>query len=390
MIQIIVIGKKDISFIHEPDVNIHDYTSVLNYKSKHNFVYYHSEKKKEEIFQHAITNAPSNITHILFLSTGVLLNDYEYTFEREKTHGMYRDSNSWEDMKVALIKVTPETRKDITNIDDIIVDTFNKNVIDYNPDIGMMSSKLLKMRCEFNKAVSEIRSFKTLLTKKIKPSLFIATSCFNDNVSMHYTTSLIQTIELLKKNQIYTEIQLLPCNNTISEMRNVLVDKFIRGNCTHILLIDHDIQWKPEDVMRLLNNKKELCVGLYPKTSYMDIKTTDDFKKTHYLADFFHNNTMDDNNLMEIKYGGCGFMMIEKKVFNTISKNVSKYNYDGITLANYFSSNVADETYLSEDFAFCKMWRDTGGKCWADLRICLNRTGLHTYCGDPIKSFTVG
>ena len=42
--------------------------------------------------------------------------------------------------------------------------------------------------------------------------------------------------------------------------------------------------------------------------------------------------------------------------------------------------------YLSEDFTFCKRWKDIGGKIWLDNDINLNHiVGERRYSGDPEK-----
>ena len=42
--------------------------------------------------------------------------------------------------------------------------------------------------------------------------------------------------------------------------------------------------------------------------------------------------------------------------------------------------------YLSEDFAFCRRWRDMGGKVYVDLNSKLQHAGQHLYRGDLIES----
>ena len=42
--------------------------------------------------------------------------------------------------------------------------------------------------------------------------------------------------------------------------------------------------------------------------------------------------------------------------------------------------------YLSEDFAFCRLWRDIGGKVFVDLECKLNHLGQHMYRGDLAES----
>jgi hypothetical protein len=42
--------------------------------------------------------------------------------------------------------------------------------------------------------------------------------------------------------------------------------------------------------------------------------------------------------------------------------------------------------YLSEDYAFCRRWRDIGGKIWVDLHCKLLHLGQHNFRGDLAES----
>jgi hypothetical protein len=42
--------------------------------------------------------------------------------------------------------------------------------------------------------------------------------------------------------------------------------------------------------------------------------------------------------------------------------------------------------YLSEDYAFCRRWRDIGGKIWVDRNCKLLHLGQHNFGGDLAES----
>jgi len=391
MIQIINAGAEQISLIDDDDMHTHDLACVLNFKSKKKFFYYLSEVPIENIIQHAVTNARKDVSHILFLASGVVLNDYEYTFDTEKKSGMFTDGDSWATRKMALIKVTPAARVDIHSITDILcVKKFDENIIDCNPNVKTMHANLLKMEDDVNFKIAEIRAFYTLIPTPPPPPvprLFIATPSLDMSVSVDYTKSLILTIELLKKNGIHTEIQLLPCK-TIAQGRNHLTNIFLKNSCSHMMFIDPDIKWNPKDIIVLLNNKKKLSVGLCPISEYNNIKTSIDFKKIVYDAQFLETNIGENVELLEIKHSHCNFALIDKSVFTSLRGFASEYNDCNIIMNDYFSCKTINGVYFPEDGAFCELWRSVGGECWTDLRICLQRQGHHTYNGDPFKSFT--
>lgn len=388
-VKIVMCGEERISLIHEDTITVNDYACVINYKSKKKFAYYLKTKDTKDIIQHAVKTADNDITHILFLSEGNVLDDYTYDFAKEGDADIFTDSESWESRKFILIKITKETRHSIESVSNVVIGKLEDSVLDHDPSIGKMSQKLLEIGCEFNKAVAEIRSFYTYNERTVKPRIFIGTPCFGAQLSCNYTSSLIRTIELLKTNGIDTEIHFLP-NQIVTRARNILAYKFLSGNCSHLLFIDADIEWKPEDVLRLINHKKEICVGLYANKVYQIINTENRFKQIQYSSTFFdENNSMDSNKLMKIKHGATGFMLIERSVFHTIIELVTEFKYEGFKMNDFFPCKVVEGHYLTEDYAFCQMFREKGGTIWADLSICLNHEGWHSYQGNPLETFSI-
>jgi len=231
--------------------------------------------------------------------------------------------------------------------------------------------------------------------------IFIATPCFGAQVSCNYTISLINTIKLLEKNNIDYVTAFLP-NQIVTRARNLLTNLFLKTDCTHLFFIDADIQWTPEDVLKLINHNKEIVIGLYPNKGYKfnnylsdgrKIETPDDVFKTLEYSTGFNEiiNTIHDNNLIEVKYGATGFMMIKRLVIDALIKHVEPYlTHEGETVYDIFNCKVVNNEYLTEDYYFCHLWSSIfSGKIWCDISICLNHEGWHSFSGDPLKSFTL-
>jgi hypothetical protein len=52
----------------------------------------------------------------------------------------------------------------------------------------------------------------------------------------------------------------------ITRARNYLVDEFLnRSECTHMLFIDSDVHFQPQDVIAMLALDKDVIGGPYPK-----------------------------------------------------------------------------------------------------------------------------
>lgn len=170
----------------------------------------------------------------------------------------------------------------------------------------------------------------------------------------------------------------------VTRARNSLVAKFLHfePKSTHLMFLDADIGFEPEEIFKLILSEKDVCGGLYPKKalpiSYVVNKVP---------------NAKKEGNMVEVLNLGTGFMLIKREVIEKMISQHPEWHYqDNIGLdPKYdpfkyaiFDTQVDPETkeLLSEDYLFCKRWRDMGGHIWADLSITLTHMGYHSFRGD--------
>lgn len=117
-------------------------------------------------------------------------------------------------------------------------------------------------------------------------------------------------------------------------------------------------------------------------------------------------------DLIEVKNAGTGFMLIRRSVIRAMQLEYPELHYttdyDGNSyrqdligkdehrqklrknLYSLFDTSHDKENnneYLSEDYTFCKRWRDMGGKVWLDKSIKLDHIGRKMFKGDISKVF---
>ncbi len=91
--------------------------------------------------------------------------------------------------------------------------------------------------------------------------LFIGTPSRGD-CSIHYARSLAYTIKLLTKAGIEVECHSALLSCFVDMIRNTLVSEFLKTDCTHLMMIDDDMGWNPEAVLKMLAHDVELVVVL--------------------------------------------------------------------------------------------------------------------------------
>jgi hypothetical protein len=95
-----------------------------------------------------------------------------------------------------------------------------------------------------------------------------------------------------------------------------------------------------------------------------------------------------------------GFVVIKRHVFKRMMEKYPHFNYVPDGPPNnpqahlhwrFFDCMVDPDSgrYLSEDYAFCRRWRDMGGKIWVDVDCKLMHLGQHLFSGNLAESLRV-
>ena len=244
------------------------------------------------------------------------------------------------------------------------------------------------------------------------PSVMIATPCYGSQLSEGYFHSILRTIAFARKNQFKVHVNTLGNKSLISRARNTLVAQFLdliqqeNINLTHLLFIDADIAFTGETVFRLVASDIDFVCGLYPKKTIhwkkiQNNKQSEDVRQLglNYNVNFFKEERIDANNgFAKVKEAASGFMCVKKEVILKLIQAYPELHYQSdqqigseISKSNNHYAlfdtllDKKDNRYLSEDYAFCKRWRDIGGSIYVDLNSKLTHYGYYGFEGDFTK-----
>ena len=253
--------------------------------------------------------------------------------------------------------------------------------------------------------------------------LFIATPCFGGQVSEPYLRSLVRLILLMNRFNVEFTLSTLANESLITRGRNTLVSFFMENEkATHLFFIDADIEYHPEDVLRMLAYDKPVITGAYPKKalnwdSIVNAARSPNLNETpetieghssNYVVNFDYPEDEEGNkipnvqiqeNLIKLLDAGTGFMMIKKEVIQKMFDLYpeTKYNND-LNIDNKFEPfmyalfdciiDPESKRYLSEDYTFCRRWQQIDGAIWLDPRVALNHVGHYTFRGNVRKMLT--
>jgi hypothetical protein len=97
--------------------------------------------------------------------------------------------------------------------------------------------------------------------------LFVATPMYGGMNHGMYMKSCLDLQSILTRYGVEVKFSFLFNESLITRARNYLVDEFLRSECTHMLFIDSDIHFNPQDVIALMALDKDVIGAPYPKKS---------------------------------------------------------------------------------------------------------------------------
>jgi len=241
-------------------------------------------------------------------------------------------------------------------------------------------------------------------------NLVVATPCFGGQVSVLYTASVLKLQARVRSYRgLSLKVLFKDGDALITRARASLVSQFLDDPAaTHLLFIDADIGFEPEQVLRLMECGADMCAAVYPikRIDWDKVKTIMDTGRPNPAAAALNyvfevedpNAVVEKGGFVRVRYAGTGFLMIRRQALEQMCVRYPQLRYkrdhslDAATASDnrfaLFECMIAEDgTYLSEDFAFCKRWTDMGGEIWTDLNSRLSHIGPMPFCGDLASQF---
>jgi len=252
--------------------------------------------------------------------------------------------------------------------------------------------------------------------------IFIATPCYGGQIGEPYFRSMMRLAILCNKYDIQFTISTLANESLITRGRNTLVSFFMEHpEATHLFFVDADIEFDPNDMLRMVAYDRDVVVGAYPKKAINwnsivqaarnneeENEQTIEGHSSNYVVNFdFLKDEQGKpqpqiqirDNLIKLKDAGTGFMCIKKEVIQKMFDNHPELKYaNDINVDQKFEPHMyalfdciidpESRRYLSEDYTFCRRWQEMDGEVFLDPRKALNHVGHYTFRGNIRKLIT--
>ena len=256
-----------------------------------------------------------------------------------------------------------------------------------------------------------------------KRKLFLATPMYGGNCVGMYTRAVADLAAICAKYGIPLQLYFLFNESLITRARNYCADEFLRSDATHMLFIDSDIGFNPQDVLALLamqddDSDYDVIGAPYPKKciSWEKIKMAvdkgvadeDPNKLEKFVGDYVFNPRNGQREIpigepVEVMEMGTGFMMIRRKTFDKYKEVFPHLHYkpdhirtdafDGTReIMAYFDCIIdpVSKRYLSEDYMFCYNVQKAGMKVWFCPWMQTQHVGTYVFGGSLADLASIG
>jgi len=242
--------------------------------------------------------------------------------------------------------------------------------------------------------------------------IWVATPVHSE-VSIHYAQALLKFQQQCMRNNIICSFSLLK-SSLVTQGRNLCVANMLAAEdikYTHLLFIDSDIDFDFETIWKMLQFDKDVIACPYPmkhinwdtiwkKIQEGKIKSKDDLMRAGYIYPIKAENhtgthiTFDKPGLMELSHVPTGCTLFKRDVFEKMIKHYPELKINQPTIVNgiakehpfmyNFFDTIHEPTtkkYFGEDFGFCKLWSEMGGKSYAYIADDISHVGEYQFRG---------
>lgn len=260
-----------------------------------------------------------------------------------------------------------------------------------------------------------------------KKKLFVGVPMYGGMCTGLFTKSMVDLGHKCAHYGIELRQYYLFNESLIQRARNYIAHAFMKSDSTHLMFIDADIGFNPDDVLGMLalqsdESEYDILCGPYPKKniSWEKIKHAVDKgagdknpeELAKYVGDYVFNMPTASKNMtlqefisapVEVLESGTGFMMIRRNTFETfkIAYPEQEYTPDHIrsddfngseNIMAYFDTLIDPKTkrYLSEDYMFCQWARKAGLKTYLCPWMELKHVGTYIFGGTLGDVLSIG
>jgi hypothetical protein len=242
-----------------------------------------------------------------------------------------------------------------------------------------------------------------------KMKIRIATPMHGGNAKSVYITSITDLVGELTRAGHTVEQMSLTNESLITRARNTLTHSFLSSNCDALLFIDNDHRFDAKDVVKLVESGKDVIGAICPmkginwdgvrRAALAGKENLELYSGLFAVNVLGGTQTFQAHEPIKVLDIGTGMMFITRRVFELLKPVCKSYINNSYTniipfgerVIEYFTTAINEqETLLSEDYAFCAMWRSLGNDVWAAPWVKITHAGDYEFAGSFLHGLQLG
>jgi hypothetical protein len=153
----------------------------------------------------------------------------------------------------------------------------------------------------------------------------------------------------------------------------------MESEATDFIFIDADLGFPPHAFNALIGANEDVIAGVYPKKQNEEL-----YPVLLKLDD--KSCVINENGALLASSLPTGFMKIKRHVIEKMVKAYPELAYtdalSGKTTYDFFGTFVKEGRWYGDDYGFCKLWEDIGGKCHVIPDITFIHCGQRNFEGN--------
>lgn len=230
--------------------------------------------------------------------------------------------------------------------------------------------------------------------------VLVGTPTYNGQVTGLYTRSMLGLFQAYGPSLEWETTKAV----MITWARNYLATKALRGDYTHLLFVDADVDFDVSLFTRMLEFDRPLVAAAYPMRSlnlpaFHAASRRFDRPNVAFTAALDFPIELEEprvaiGDFFRAVFAPTGLMLIKREVLERLAALHPDLLRDAT--GSYYATEGLAEVFqcfeplpnpkgvmMGEDVSFCRRWRDAGGEVWVTFDESLGHTGPYTFRAQP-------
>lgn len=166
-------------------------------------------------------------------------------------------------------------------------------------------------------------------------------------------------------------------NAMIADCRAVIVAQFLASDATDLVFADSDVVWEAGTLLKLVDAPVDFVAAIYPQRK----------DPINYCVAWLEKpDLVAENGLLEVQGVPAGCMRLSRAMLEKMIEHYPDTQFHCDAAPNNTAHALFDpyrigKLKFGEDYAFCRRWRDIGGKVWINPEVKMGHVGYKTFQG---------